>query len=156
LAAAASVSERTLRTAFKEYFGVGPVHYLQLRHLHRVHRAIKAADPEEVSVSQILVGQGEWAFGRFASRYRRLFGELPSDTLRKKRCDAPWPAIPISTAFLTVAMSLVRTRTPSLASEFLPKLSLTSTVTVTTVPSGEIRSADGMVWDQKSVMIGRC
>ena len=84
LAAAACVSERTLRSAFNEYFGVGPVHYLQLQHLHRVHRALKAADPEEVSVSQILVEQGEWAFGRFASRYRRLFGELPSETLRKK------------------------------------------------------------------------
>lgn len=84
LAAAVSVSERTLRSAFNEYFGVGPVRYLQLRHLHRVHRALKAADPEEVSVSQVLVEQGEWAFGRFASRYRRLFGELPSETLQKK------------------------------------------------------------------------
>jgi AraC family ethanolamine operon transcriptional activator len=85
LAAAASVSERTLRTAFNEYFGVGPVRYLQLRHLHRVHRSLKAAAPEEVAVSQILVEQGEWAFGRFASRYRRLFGELPSETLRKTK-----------------------------------------------------------------------
>jgi AraC family ethanolamine operon transcriptional activator len=84
LAAAASVSERTLRTAFNEFFGVGPVHYLQLRHLHRVHRALKEADPEEFTVSQILVEQGEWAFGRIASRYRRLFGELPSETLRKR------------------------------------------------------------------------
>jgi AraC family ethanolamine operon transcriptional activator len=82
LAAAASVSERTLRTAFNEYFGVGPVRYLQLRQLHQIHRALKAADPEEVAVSQILVEQGEWAFGRFASRYRQLFGELPSETLR--------------------------------------------------------------------------
>jgi AraC family ethanolamine operon transcriptional activator len=84
LAAAASVCERTLRSAFNEYFGVGPDRYLQLKHLHRVHRALKAADPEEVTVSQILVEQGEWAFGRFAARYRRLFGELPSETLRKK------------------------------------------------------------------------
>jgi len=85
LAAAASVSERTLRTAFNEYFGMGPVQYLQLRHFHRVHRAIKAAAPEETSVHQILVEQGEWAFGRFASRYHRLFGELPSETLRKSK-----------------------------------------------------------------------
>jgi AraC family ethanolamine operon transcriptional activator len=84
LAAIAAVSERTLRTAFNEFFGVGPVRYLQLRHLHHVHRALKLADPERVTVSQVLVEQGEWAFGRFASRYRRLFGELPSETLRKK------------------------------------------------------------------------
>jgi AraC family ethanolamine operon transcriptional activator len=83
LASVANVSERTLRTAFNEHFGVGPVRYLQLRHLHQIHRALKAADPEEVSVRQILLEQGEWAFGRFASQYRQLFGKLPSETLRQ-------------------------------------------------------------------------
>jgi AraC family ethanolamine operon transcriptional activator len=83
LAAAASVSERTLRTAFIDYFGVGPIQYLRLRQLHRARRALKAADPGQVTVSQVLVEQGVWAFGRFASRYRRLFGELPSETLQK-------------------------------------------------------------------------
>lgn len=84
LAAAADVSERTLRTAFHEYFGVCPVRYLQLRQLHQVHRALRAADPEEVTVGKVLVKHGEWSFSRFASRYRRLFGELPSETLRAK------------------------------------------------------------------------
>ena len=37
------VSERTLRSAFKEYFGVGPVQYLRLRQLNQVHRALRAA-----------------------------------------------------------------------------------------------------------------
>ena len=85
LAAAASVSERTLQTAFHDYFGVGPIRYLQMRHLHRVRRTLKAADPAEVTVSRILLDHGEWAFGRFASHYRRLFGELPSETLRKRK-----------------------------------------------------------------------
>ena len=84
LATANRVSERTLRAAFKEYFGLGPVRYFQLLRLHRIHRALKAAAPEKVTVSQILLEHGEWAFGRFAARYRQLFGELPSDTLRTK------------------------------------------------------------------------
>ncbi len=84
LAAAAEVSERTLRSVFNEYYGIGPVQYLQLRHLHLVRRALKAACPEETKVSQILVEHGEWAFSRFATRYKRLFGELPSDTLRSR------------------------------------------------------------------------
>ncbi len=84
LATAVDVSERTLRTAFKEYFGVGPVRYLRLRRLHQVHRALRAADPKTVAVSDVLVQHGEWQFGRFASRYRRLFGELPSETLRAR------------------------------------------------------------------------
>jgi AraC family ethanolamine operon transcriptional activator len=84
LANAASVSERTLRTAFNEYFGVGPIRFLQLRQLNRIHRALKAAEAEESTVSQILIEHGEWAFSRFAARYRRLYGELPSDTLRRR------------------------------------------------------------------------
>jgi AraC family ethanolamine operon transcriptional activator len=84
LAAAADVSERTLQTTFNEYFGVGPVRYLQLRQLHRIRHALRAADPKAVSVGDVLVRYGEWQFGRFASRYRRLFGERPSETLRTK------------------------------------------------------------------------
>jgi AraC family ethanolamine operon transcriptional activator len=85
LAAAAEVSERTLRTAFNEYYGVGPVRYLQTRQLHRVYRELRARDPASKSVSDVLVDQGVWEFGRFASRYRLLFGELPSETLRRAR-----------------------------------------------------------------------
>ncbi len=85
LAAAARVSDRTLRKAFREYFGIGPVGYLQLRQLHQAHRALKAGDPKAVHVSDVLVRLGVWDFGRFASRYHRLFGELPSETLRTKR-----------------------------------------------------------------------
>ena len=82
LAAAAGVSERTLRAAFIEYFGTGPVHYLQLRQLHQVRHALQAADPEAASVSDVLTEHNVWEFGRFAARYRRLFGECPSESLQ--------------------------------------------------------------------------
>lgn len=85
LAVAARVSQRTLRTAFNDYFGTGPGQYLQLRRLNQVHRALKAAESETNLVSDILLAHGVWEFSRFASRYRRLFGELPSETLRSKR-----------------------------------------------------------------------
>jgi AraC family ethanolamine operon transcriptional activator len=85
LATVAGVSERTVRTAFKEYFGVSPIRYLQLRRLHKIHRALRVADPEEATVSTILIEHGEWEFSRFASRYYRLFGRLPSETLRTFR-----------------------------------------------------------------------
>jgi len=85
LAAASGVSERTLRTAFCETFGVGPVRYLQLRRLHRIERALRVANPEEISLAEVLARHGVWQFGRCAARYQRLFGELPSETLRPKR-----------------------------------------------------------------------
>jgi AraC family ethanolamine operon transcriptional activator len=84
LARTADVSERTLRSAFNEYFGVGPTHYLRLRRLNLIHRALRAAEPDGATVIRILAEYGEWDIGRFASHYRQHFGELPSETLRKK------------------------------------------------------------------------
>ncbi|MGB5636935.1 MAG: helix-turn-helix domain-containing protein [Waterburya sp.] len=83
LAAAAGVSERTLRTAFNEYFGVGPIRYLQLRQLHQVYGALRVADPQETSVSDVLMRYGVWDFSRCALRYRQIYGELPSQTLHR-------------------------------------------------------------------------
>jgi AraC family ethanolamine operon transcriptional activator len=82
LACWAGVSERTLRTAFNEYFGVGPVRYLLLRQLHQVNRALQTSDPCEELVTDVLFRHGVWELSRFARRYRQTFGELPSQTLR--------------------------------------------------------------------------
>ena len=85
LAAGTGVSERTLRNAFNEYYDVSPLRYLQIRNAHLVYRALGNAEPDETHVARVLLEHGETEFGRFARRYRRLFGELPSETLRKKR-----------------------------------------------------------------------
>ena len=84
LANAANVSERKLRNAFHEYFGMSPARYLQNRQLTQVRRALCTSHPDETTVSELLVNHGVWEFGRFASRYRRLFGERPSETLRRR------------------------------------------------------------------------
>jgi AraC family transcriptional regulator, ethanolamine operon transcriptional activator len=89
LATAADVSERTLRTAFQEYFSIGPVRYLRLRTLHQVRMALKTADPSMTTVTEIATRFGIWELGRFAQDYRLLFDELPSETLRRKRNTSP-------------------------------------------------------------------
>jgi AraC family ethanolamine operon transcriptional activator len=81
LATAAGVSERTLRTAFREYFGVGPQRYLRRRILEQTRQALKGADPSVTTVAEIATRFGVWEFGRFAQDYRLLYGELPSETL---------------------------------------------------------------------------
>jgi AraC family transcriptional regulator, ethanolamine operon transcriptional activator len=81
LAAAAGVSQRTLRDAFRGYFGAAPVQYLNRRTLHLVRNALKASDPSMVTVTEIATQFGVWELGRFARDYRSLFGELPSKTL---------------------------------------------------------------------------
>jgi len=82
LALAAGVSERTLRDAFQQYFGVAPVRYLNRRTLHQVRAALKSADPSRATVTEIATQFGVWQFGRFARDYRFLFREFPSETLR--------------------------------------------------------------------------
>jgi AraC-like DNA-binding protein len=82
LAGVADVSARTLRRAFKEYYGVTPNSFLLIRQLNRAHRALKAAKSDETNTSDILFDNGVYDLGRFAARYRQLFGELPSETLK--------------------------------------------------------------------------
>lgn len=89
LATAAEVSERTLRKAFNEFFSVSPARYIQLRNLHRIYRVLRDAEPDETAVSRVFLQHGEWEFGRVAGRYRRLFGELPSETLRRRTVKVP-------------------------------------------------------------------
>jgi AraC family ethanolamine operon transcriptional activator len=93
MAAAAGVSERTLRNAFNEYFGMGPVRYFELRQIYQVHRGLSEVEPGSATVTDVLARNGVWQWGRFAARYRQVFGEQPSETLRAKtRClDSPQP-----------------------------------------------------------------
>jgi AraC family ethanolamine operon transcriptional activator len=83
LARTVGVNERTLARAFHESFGVSPRTYVGLRQLHEVRRALRQGRALGRTVADVLVGHCIWEFGRFATRYRRQFGESPSDTLRR-------------------------------------------------------------------------
>jgi AraC family transcriptional regulator, ethanolamine operon transcriptional activator len=83
LCRAAGVSERTLRNAFSEYFGVGPIRLLKMRQLGEIRAALLAADPARDTVAHVAGRFGVWDFSLFARNYKRLFGESPSETLRR-------------------------------------------------------------------------
>jgi AraC family transcriptional regulator, ethanolamine operon transcriptional activator len=83
LATGAGVSERTLRNAFQDYYRIGPVRFLKLRTLHQARRALTDSDRSVTTVTEIATRFGVWDFGRFARDYRVLFGEHPSETLRR-------------------------------------------------------------------------
>lgn len=82
LASAAGVSERTLRKAFLSYFGVAPVKFLKYRTLNQVRKVLENSDSSLTTVTQIATAHGISELGRFATDYRLLFDELPSETLR--------------------------------------------------------------------------
>ncbi len=84
LCVAAGVSERTLEYAFQEVMGMGPVAYLTRLRLHRVRQALRMATHGSTTVSAQALNWGFWHFGDFSRAYKDCFGELPSETLRRK------------------------------------------------------------------------
>ena len=86
---AIGASRRTLTTCCNETLGMSPHRYLKLRQLHLVRRALRQADPLLATVTTVATEHGFWDLGRFASAYRRLFGELPSATLHLGAKAAP-------------------------------------------------------------------
>jgi AraC family transcriptional regulator, ethanolamine operon transcriptional activator len=80
----AGVSERSLEYAFKEILDTTPMAYLIRLRLHRVRRALLAPSRGSTTVSAEALGFGFWHFGEFSRAYRKCFGELPSETLRRK------------------------------------------------------------------------
>lgn len=80
---AAGVSERALRYAFEELVGISPVRYLSMLRLCEACRSLSNADAARKSVKSIALSCGLWDLSRFADNYRRVFGELPSETLMR-------------------------------------------------------------------------
>jgi AraC family ethanolamine operon transcriptional activator len=85
LCAIAGVGERALEYGFREQLGLPPGRYLRLRRLSRVRRELRAAAPGTTRITDVAMRWGFWQLGRFASEYRALFGERPSETLARRR-----------------------------------------------------------------------
>ncbi len=79
----AGASERTLRNAFQERLGVAPKHYVNAMRLKRVREKLLDGPASASPVQDIAASFGFWHTGQFAADYRRLFGELPSETLSR-------------------------------------------------------------------------
>ena len=77
------VSLRTLYAGFKRYKGVSPMLALKTRRLEAVHEDLLDASAGE-SVTDIVFRWGFTHLGNFSRDYRKRYGELPSDTLRRR------------------------------------------------------------------------
>ena len=77
------VSERSLRNACHAVHGTSPKRYLTRRRMEAVRSALVEARPGEATVTRIATDHGFFELGRFAAAYTTLFGERPSDTLRR-------------------------------------------------------------------------
>lgn len=83
LCQALGVSERTLRNAFHDVHGVGPKRFVMRIGLEQVRRALLFASQVRGAVTRAATERGFFELGRFAAAYRELFGECPSETVRR-------------------------------------------------------------------------
>jgi AraC family ethanolamine operon transcriptional activator len=79
------VSRRTLQYAFGEVLGINPVAFLRAMRLNGVRRDLRTAQVPGDKVQDIAARWGFWHLGHFVTDYRRMFGELPSQTLHARR-----------------------------------------------------------------------
>jgi AraC family ethanolamine operon transcriptional activator len=85
LCRAIGVSRRKLQYCFQESLGCNPLHYLRALRLNRVRRELKGNGVAAASVQEVAARWGFWHLSHFAADYKHMFGELPSETLRRRR-----------------------------------------------------------------------
>lgn len=83
LATELHLSVRALQAGFQRELGIAPMAHLRLVRLRRAHTALREASPTETGVQAVALGLGLVHQGRFASNYRAMFGESPSETLHR-------------------------------------------------------------------------
>jgi AraC family transcriptional regulator, ethanolamine operon transcriptional activator len=81
----AGVSERSLRNAFHDVRGMSPKRFAVRTRLAQARRALSDANGTRGAVTTIATDYGFFELGRFASTYKAVFGETPSETLRGGR-----------------------------------------------------------------------
>ena len=78
------VSRRTLQNSFQAVTGMRPVEYLRNLRLNAVRRRLITTQATAQNVGEIAVAMGFFHLSHFATHYRALFGESPSETPRAK------------------------------------------------------------------------
>lgn len=77
------ISERHMHRVFKECLGITPKQYLNLRRMNLIRRELQGMKYGYGYIEEIVNRYHYYHMGHFSSEYKKLFGELPSETLRK-------------------------------------------------------------------------
>ena len=87
----AGASRRSLELGFRETLDISPARYLRYVRLNGLHRELRRASSRQATVTEAVSHWGFGELGRAAVEYRELFGESPSNTL-KRSTGGPSPA----------------------------------------------------------------
>lgn len=78
-------SQRSLYTLFERYLQCSPKQYIKNRKLLKINEQIKNRSCNVQNISELAIEYGFYNLGRFARDYKDKFGELPSETLKKRK-----------------------------------------------------------------------
>ena len=84
LAEVVRLSPRSLYALFERHAGTSPKHYIRNKKLERVHACLSDPTAKVRNVTEVALDYGFLHLGRFSESYKNTFGELPSDTLRRR------------------------------------------------------------------------
>ena len=85
LVSTSGASMRTLYKAFNTYRNVTPMDYVKRVRLELARQELKNPRSANRTVADVAMAVGLGHLGNFAADYKRLYGELPSETLRRDR-----------------------------------------------------------------------
>ena len=78
----ANVSERTLEYAFREQYDLTPKSYTLIHRMNNVRKQLRKSNAGKGTISEIARLHGFWHMGQFSADYKKIFAELPSETLK--------------------------------------------------------------------------
>ena len=84
LAEQANMSVRSLYALFDRHLSTTPRQYIRQRKLERVQACLSDPSCAVRSVTELALDYGFLHLGRFSESYRQRFGELPSETLKRR------------------------------------------------------------------------
>lgn len=82
LSQVSGIRVRSLINAFEAVTGLSPMVYLKRLRLSGARQALRHANKMQTRIIDVATDWGFWHMGHFASTYRAMFGETPSETLR--------------------------------------------------------------------------
>lgn len=80
-----NVGERILYKSFRDYLNTTPLAYIKALRLKKVREMLVAGKADDIRVTDLALNCGFTHLGRFSKEYKEIYGELPSETLRKYR-----------------------------------------------------------------------
>lgn len=84
LAELVHISPRSLYALFEKHVGTTPKSYIRQKRLERIHACLSDPSVPVRNVTEVAMDYGFFHLGRFSESYKSAFGELPSDTLKRR------------------------------------------------------------------------